>query len=59
MIGQLVDKKVYDEAASLAEKYQDWDSLVRICEETSNKERLEQYKDRFRDTNFSSQVYAW
>jgi len=59
LIGQLVDKKVYEEAASLAEKYKDWDSLVRICEETSNRERLEQYMERFSNTDFSSHVYAW
>ena len=59
LIGQLVDKKVCEEAASLAEKYKEWDSLVRICEETSNRERLEQYMERFSNTDFSSHVYAW
>ncbi len=59
LIGQLVDKKVYEEAAGLAEKYQDWDSLVRICEETNNKEKLEQYMERFNNTEFSSHVYSW
>ena len=59
LIGQLVDKKVYEEAASLAEKYKDWDSLVRICEETSNKEKLEHYMERFNNTDFSSHVYSW
>merc|ERR1719427_1220811 len=59
LIGQLVDRKVFEEAASLAEKYKDWDMLVRICEETDNKEKLEQYMDQFSDTNFSSHVFSW
>merc|ERR1719186_525130 len=28
LVGQLVDRKVYEEAASLAEKYKDWDSWL-------------------------------
>ena len=59
LIGQLVDKKIYEEAAGLAEKYQDWDSLVRICEESGNREKLEQYMERLASTDFSAHVYAW
>ena len=59
LIGQLVDRKCYEEAAGLAEKFEDWDLLVRICEETKNKEKLEAYMERFSDTAFSSHVYAW
>ena len=59
LIGQLVDRKCYEEAAGLAEKFKDWDLLVRICEETKNKEKLEAYMERFSDTAFSSHVYAW
>jgi len=59
LVGQLVDRKVYEEAASLAEKYKDWDMLVRICEETNNKEKLEQYMDQFSNTSFSSHVFSW
>ena len=59
LVGQLVDRKCYDEAAGLAEKFRDWDLLVRICEETKNREKLESYMERFSDTAFSSHVYAW
>jgi len=59
LIGLLVDRKVYDEAASLAEKYSEWDMLVRICEETNNKERLEKYMEKYSNTNFSSHVFSW
>jgi len=59
LVGLLVDRKVYEEAASLAEKYQEWDMLVRICEETNNKDRLEQYMDQYSSTSFSSHVFSW
>jgi len=59
LVGLLVDRRVYDEAASLAEKYQEWDMLVRICEETNNKDRLEQYMDQYSNTTFSSHVFSW
>ena len=59
LIGQLVDRKCYEEAAGLAEKFKDWDLLVRICEETKNKDKLEAYMERFANTAFSSHVYAW
>ena len=59
LIGQLVDKKVYEEALGLADKYKDWDLLVRICEETSNKDKLEQYMEKYSSTDFSSHVYSW
>jgi len=59
LVGLLVDRKVYEEAASLAEKYKDWDMLVRICEETNNKDKLEQYMDQYSNTSFSSHVFSW
>ena len=59
LISLLVERKVWEEAASLAEKYQDFDMLVRICEETGNKEKLEGYMEKFASEDFSSHVYAW
>ena len=59
VISLLVDRKVYEEAAGLAEKYQDFDLLVKICEETGNKEKLEGYMERFREQDFSSHVFSW
>jgi len=59
LITPLVDRKLYDEAASLAEKYREFDALVRLCEETGNKEKLEQYMDMFKDNKFSDHVFAW
>ena len=54
-----MDRKCYEEVAGLSEKFRDWDLLVRICEETKNREKLESYMERFSDTIFSSHVYAW
>ena len=59
LISLLVERKVWEEAASLAEKYHDFDMLVRICEETGNKEKLEGYMEKFASEDFSSHVYAW
>jgi len=59
LVGSLVDRKVYEEAASLAEKYQEFDMLVRICEETGNQARLESYMEQFSEQQFSKHVFAW
>jgi len=59
LLSLLVERKVWEEAASLAEKYHDFDMLVRICEETGNKEKLEGYMEKFASEDFSSHVYAW
>jgi nuclear pore complex protein Nup133 len=38
-----------EEAASLAEKYLEFNALVRICEATNDSARLEKYMDQFAD----------
>jgi len=59
LVTPLVEKRLYEEAASLAEKYHEFDALVRLCEDTGNKEKLDQYMDQFADYNFSDHVFAW
>ena len=44
-----VKNQEYERAASLAEKYCDFSTLIEICEELSNEERLWRYMDQFRD----------
>lgn len=39
----------YERAASLAEKYLDFELLVRLCEITDNQERLNRYIMQFKD----------
>jgi len=38
-----------EEAASLAEKYLEFNALVKICEATNDSARLEKYMDQFAD----------
>ena len=59
MIMTLVQKQCYEEAASLAEKYHEFNALVKICELTSDNEKLEQYMEMFADQNFSNFVFDW
>jgi nuclear pore complex protein Nup133 len=44
-----VEHKQYERAGSLAEKYCDFEMLIRICEETGNQERIQRYQQQFAD----------
>ena len=44
-----VEYEQFDRAASLAEKYYDFDILIRICEATDNQDRLQRYITQFAD----------
>uniref|UniRef100_A0A6I8N949 Nucleoporin 133 n=1 Tax=Ornithorhynchus anatinus TaxID=9258 RepID=A0A6I8N949_ORNAN len=46
-------------AASLAEKYCDFDILVQLCEQTDNQTRLQRYMTQFADQNFSDFLFRW
>ncbi|XP_069911983.1 nuclear pore complex protein Nup133 isoform X3 [Oryctolagus cuniculus] len=49
----------YPWAASLAEKYCDFDILVQMCEQTDNQTRLQRYMTQFADQNFSDFLFRW
>ncbi|XP_066091023.1 nuclear pore complex protein Nup133 [Saccopteryx bilineata] len=49
----------YSWAASLAEKYCDFDILVQMCEQTDNQTRLQRYMTQFADQNFSDFLFRW
>ena len=55
----LIAAKCYEEAASIAEKYLEFNALVKICELTNDTEKLEHYMDFFADQNFSNFVFDW
>ncbi len=55
----LVELGCYEEAASLAEKYLEFNALVKICELTGDNEKLEHYMEMFADQNFSNFVFDW
>jgi len=48
-----------EDAASLSERYLEFNALVRICELTGDNERLERYMDNFADHNFAHFVFDW
>jgi len=59
LVTPLLDLKLYDQAASLAEQYHEFGALVRICEETENKDKLEEYIHKYSEHNFSEFVFSW
>ncbi|CAB4059287.1 NUP133 [Lepeophtheirus salmonis] len=59
LIMPLITNEYYEEAASLAEKYFEFGGLVKLCEITNDKERLERYMDRFAAQKFSDFVFDW
>jgi len=46
----VVTSREYERAASLAEKYCDFSTLIEICEELNAQERLWCYMDQFKDS---------
>ncbi|CAM9978970.1 unnamed protein product [Lampetra planeri] len=59
LLGAYLNLRQYERAAALAEKYSDFDVLVRLCEETNNQARLQRYMTQFADKNFSEFVFRW
>ncbi|KAI2805362.1 hypothetical protein BLOT_004358 [Blomia tropicalis] len=55
----LLRLKLYERAASLAEKYEDFDILIKICEELNNHEQLQLYTQQFADKGFSEHLFDW
>ncbi|KAL8610413.1 hypothetical protein ACOMHN_035130 [Nucella lapillus] len=59
LIEPLMEFEQFDRAASLAEKYYDFDVLIGICEATNNQERLQRYVAQFADRGFSQHLFNW
>ncbi|XP_069672597.1 nuclear pore complex protein Nup133 isoform X3 [Periplaneta americana] len=59
LIQQFLEDEEYERAAILAEKYCDFQILVQICELTDNKERLDQYMEKFSEQDFSQFLFGW
>ncbi|CAL1299188.1 unnamed protein product [Larinioides sclopetarius] len=49
----------YERAASIAEKYMDFDMLMQICEDTKDGDRLQRYMLQFTEQHFSEFVFKW
>lgn len=56
---KLVRNKQYECAAKLAEKYLDFQSLVLICDETEDKDRLDEYTRKYEEFDFSQYAINW
>ena len=48
-----------EEATKLAEKYHEFQGLIRFCEMTNDNERLERYMDVFAEQDFANFVFDW
>ncbi|KAK3092820.1 hypothetical protein FSP39_007562 [Pinctada imbricata] len=59
LILPLLEGRQYEHAAALAEKYLDFEILIRICEVTDNPDRIEKYLAQFADKGFSDFLYNW
>nr|XP_020137035.1 nuclear pore complex protein Nup133 isoform X2 [Microcebus murinus] len=59
LLSPLLTLGQYQWAASLAEKYCDFDILVQMCEQTDNQSRLQRYMTQFADQNFSDFLFRW
>ncbi|XP_037912863.1 nuclear pore complex protein Nup133 [Hermetia illucens] len=59
LIYPLVDDGQLELAAKLAEKYLDFNTLVLICDQTENQERLDSYIERYKEYDFASFAINW
>ncbi|XP_043926669.1 nuclear pore complex protein Nup133 [Protopterus annectens] len=59
LLSPLLTLGQYQWAASLAEKYCDFDILVQLCDQTDNQSRLQRYMTKFADQNFSDFLFRW
>ncbi|KAK3749505.1 hypothetical protein QZH41_013473 [Actinostola sp. cb2023] len=55
----LVDFHQFSQAASLAEKYQDFGILIELCESRDDKESLQKYSTQFSEQGFSDYLFKW
>ncbi|XP_070576445.1 nuclear pore complex protein Nup133-like isoform X2 [Ptychodera flava] len=59
LIIPFVEHGQLERAASLAEKYCDFNILVKLCEDTNNQERLQRYMNQFAEKGFTDFVFKW
>lgn len=59
ILSTLVRNQQYECAAKLAEKYLDFQSLVLICDETEDKDRLDEYTRKYEEYDFSQYAINW
>ena len=55
----LIDAGFTEDAASLAEKYYDFVGLIKICERSGDRARLDRYMEQFAGERFADFVFDW
>jgi nuclear pore complex protein Nup133 len=58
-IRPLLENEFLEKATLLAEKFEDFDILIEICESTGNEEQLDRYRSTFASSAFSSHLGNW
>lgn len=59
LIAPLLEVKQYERAAVLAEKYLDFSTLIQLCDETDDTQKLQAYCLQFSNEGFSDYVCKW
>lgn len=59
IIMALVNLGYFEESATLAEHYKDFHMLIFLCNRTNDTEKLEHYKNEFKDEGFDNILYKW
>ncbi|XP_074646097.1 nuclear pore complex protein Nup133-like isoform X2 [Tubulanus polymorphus] len=59
LILPLLEMKEYERAVSLAEKYHEFEVLIRVCEETDRQDRLQLYMEQYESQDFAEFAMKW
>lgn len=59
LLEPLVCSDQFQRATTLAEKFLDFDVLIRVCEKQDAKDRLQSYCQQFAEHNFSEYLFNW
>ncbi|XP_064600211.1 LOW QUALITY PROTEIN: nuclear pore complex protein Nup133-like [Liolophura sinensis] len=59
LLQPFIEYEEYERAASLAEKYYDFPTLIKICETTNKQDRLDRYITQFANRGFSETLFKW
>lgn len=59
VLDPLIDQEHYKMALALAEKYEDFAVMIKICEKEGNYEKIEKYKMTLADKGFLDFLFKW
>lgn len=58
-IDKLIKAEQYERLFALAEKYEDFDTLIGLCDKLDDKARLDRYIEEFKGSNFTEHLCKW